>query len=47
MKSKLLKKIQMSNLMVKINELDKIENFVLQSECNEAKEVLTYIMKRN
>jgi hypothetical protein len=39
-----LRNIQLSNYL---NGLDRLEHFVLQSECSEAKEVLTYIMKRN
>ena len=38
-----LRNIQLSNYL---NGLDGLERFVLQSECSEAKEVLTYIMKR-
>jgi hypothetical protein len=38
-----LRNIQLSNYL---NGLDRLEHFVLQSECSEAKEVLTYIMKR-
>ena len=38
-----LRGLQMANYL---NGLDRLEHFVLQSECSEAKEVLTYIMKR-
>jgi hypothetical protein len=38
-----LRNIQLSNYL---NGLDRLEHFVLQSEFSEAKEVLTYIMKR-
>ena len=39
-----LRNLQVANYL---NGLDRLEHFVLQSECSEAKEVLTYSMKRN
>jgi uncharacterized protein (DUF1778 family) len=38
-----LRNIQLSNYL---NGLDRLEHFVLQSECSEAKDVINHIMKR-
>ena len=38
-----LRNIQMSNYML---GLDRLEPFVLKSECSEAKDVINHIMKR-
>jgi len=38
-----LRNIQLSNYL---NGLDRLEHYVLQSECSKAKEVLTYMIKR-
>jgi hypothetical protein len=38
-----LRNIQMANYL---HGLDRLEHFVLQSECSEAKEVINHIMKR-
>ena len=39
-----LRGLQMANYL---NGLDRLEHFVLQSECSEAKAVINHIMKRN
>ena len=39
-----LRNLQVANYL---NGLDRLEHFVLQSECSEAKAVINHIMKRN